>query len=276
MTAPIRWFAALLVLLLLAAACDGEDPADDGEPTDDAGAEEFDLVEDGTLTVGSDLAFAPFEFIEDGEERGFDIDLMDAIAAELGLETSYVDADFDGILASLAAGQFDVVISAVTITEERAETVDFSDPYFLAVQALVVQADSDIGSQDDVGEEHEVGAQAGTTGLEYAQETFGEDLVVEYPEYPAAFTALEAGELDAVVADLPAADDAVQGSEGLEIAEEIDTDEEYGIAVDPDKPDLLQAVNEALAGLIADGTYAELFEEWFPEAELPEQFAPEE
>lgn len=267
-----RLLAVLAALALALAACGEDDPTVTG-PDDGSGPEELPLIEEGVLTVGSDLAFAPFEFIEEGEERGFDIDLMDAIAEELGVEATYVDADFDGILGQLATGEFDVVISALTITEDRAETVDFSDPYFEAVQALVVAEGSDIEGEDDLAGVA-VGAQAGTTGLDYANENFTDSEIVEYPEYPAAFTALEAGELDAVIADLPAADDAARGSEELVITTEIDTDEQYGIAVDPDKPELLDAVNEALATLIEDGTYAEIFEEWFPEAEMPERFAP--
>lgn len=276
----LRWLIAVLAVLALGLAGCADDPVlspdDDGadDEADEVDAAELDLIEEGTLTVGSDLAFAPFEFIEDGEERGFDIDLMDAIADELGVDATYVDADFDGILAQLATGQFDVVISALTITEERAETVDFSDPYFEAVQALVVREDSDIEGEDDLVDV-EVGAQAGTTGLEYANENFDEADVIDYPDYPGAFTALEAGELEAVIADLPAADDAVGESDSLRIATEIDTDEQYGIAVDPDKPELLDAINEALETLIDDGTYAEIFSEWFPEAEVPEQFSPD-
>lgn len=270
-----RWLIAACATLALAlAGCAQEDdPALEGPDTTEADEAELDLNEEGVLTVGSDLAFAPFEFIEEGEERGFDIDLMDAVADELGLETNYVDADFDGILAQLATGEFDVVISALTITDERAETVDFSQPYFEAVQALVVTEDSDIAGEDDLAGV-EVGAQAGTTGLDYANENFTEAEIVEYGDYPAAFTALEAGDLGAVIADLPAADDAVRGSDTITIAAEIDTDEQYGIAVNPDKPELLTAVDEALQAVIDDGTYAEIFNEWFPEAEVPEQFQP--
>jgi polar amino acid transport system substrate-binding protein len=268
-----RLLAVLAAVALVLTACGEGDPTVPAPEGTEGG--DLPLNEEGVLTVGSDLAFAPFEFIEEGEERGFDIDVMDAIAAELGLDTTYVDADFQGILAQLATGEFDVVVSAVTITEDRAETVDFSEPYFEAVQALVVAEGSDIESEADLAGAS-VGAQAGTTGLKYANENFTESEIFEYPEYPAAFTALEAGELDAVIADLPAADEAASGSEQLVIATEIDTDEQYGIAVDPEKPELLDAVNQALDTVIADGTYAEIFEKWFPEAEVPEQFRPEE
>jgi len=223
--------------------------------------------------VGSDLAFAPFEFIEDDEAAGFDIDLMDAIAEELGVDTEYVDADFDGILTQLAAGEFDVVISALTITEERQETVDFSDPYFEATQALVTLEGSDITAEEDI-DGVTVGAQAGTTGLDYAEEAYGEDNeIVEFPGYPEAFADLEGEGVDVVVADLPAANEEVGDSETLVVADEVDTGEEYGIAVDPTKPELLDAVNAALDEVIAEGTYAEIYQEWFPELDVPEAFA---
>lgn len=269
MTTTTRVTVALLVLVALALTACGENGGDPGEPAD--GGEDLGLEEPGTLRVGSDLAFAPFEFIEEGEERGFDVDLMNEIGARLGVEVSYVDANFDTIFQQLAAGDFDAIISAITITEERAEIVAFSDPYFEATQALVVPADSDVASTGDLAG-LEVGAQAATTGLQYARENFTDSTITEFPDYPAAFTALETGGIDAVLADLPAADEAVRDSDGLQIVEEIDTDEQYGIGVAQENEALLDAINDALADLIADGTYERIFTEWFPEGEVPEQF----
>jgi polar amino acid transport system substrate-binding protein len=276
-------FAALC---LLVAACNGDDavedpvddendtvePDDDDPDVDDEDADDLGLIEEGTLLVGSDLAFAPFEFIEDGEEQGFDIDLMDEIGERLGVEVEYVDANFDTIFQQLAAGDFDAIISAITITGERAETINFTEPYFEATQALVVPTDSDIAGVDDLADQ-DVGAQAGTTGLDYANENFTDSTVTEFPDYPAAFTALETGQVDAVLADLAFADEGVQESEDLEIVEEVDTDEQYGIGVQEGNDALLHAIDDALEEIIDDGTYEEIFSEWFPEGEIPEQFA---
>lgn len=260
-----RMLAVFSVMVLGVAACGGG--GDNDTPADD----DLGLQEPGVLVVGSDLAFAPFEFIEDNEERGFDIDLMDAVASRLGVDVDYVDANFDTIFQQLAAGDFDAIISAITITEERAETVAFSDPYFEATQALVVPSGSEIASVDDLAGK-EVGAQAGTTGLAYANENFTDSTITEFPDYPAAFTSLETGGLDAVLADLAFADEGVRDNDALEIVEEIDTDEQYGIGVQQENEALLDAINEALAEIIADGTYEDIFTDWFPEAEIPERF----
>lgn len=277
MTTRLRAMFALVTLLALALAACGDNGVDPASPDGDDGdvdAEETDdlgLEQEGILQVGSDLAFAPFEFVEDGEEQGFDIDLMNEIGTRLGVEVEYVDANFDTIFQQLAAGDFDAIISAITITEEREEIVAFSEPYFEATQALVVPADSDIASTDDLADQ-EVGAQAATTGLDYAQENFTESTITEFPDYPAAFTALETGGIDAVLADLPAADEAVGRSDALQIVEEIDTDEQYGIGVQQENEALLEAIDDALAEIIDDGTYEQIFADWFPEAEVPERF----
>lgn len=266
-----RLVAVLGLLAVLAAACGDGEPADDQEPADDAEEEGLGLENEGQLRVGSDLAFAPFEFIEDNEETGFDIELMDELAGRLDLETDYVDASFDTLLTQLSGGEFDAAIAAITITEERQEAVDFTDPYFEATQALVVPEGSEIADEADVGGQ-DVGAQAGTTGLDYAKENFTEATITEFDQYPGAFTALEADQIDAVIADLPAADEAVRDRDALTIATEIDTGEQYGIAVQPGNDALREALNGALEEVIDDGTYEELFEEWFPEGDVPERF----
>jgi ABC-type amino acid transport substrate-binding protein len=116
----------------------------------DAASGDLGLAGEGTIVVGSDIAFAPFESIEDGEPVGFDIDLMDEIASRLGLETEYQNTPFDTIFTQLAGGAFDAIISAITITDEREETIDFSDPYFAANQALAVTEDSEITGVADL------------------------------------------------------------------------------------------------------------------------------
>lgn len=277
MTTRLRAMIALMSLLALALAACGDNGADPASPDDDdadTGGEEtgdLGLEQDGVLRVGSDMAFAPFEFIEDGEEQGFDIDLMDAVGERLGVEVSYVDANFDTIFQQLAAGDFDAIISAITITEERQEVVAFSDPYFEATQALVVPSDSDVAGTEDL-QGQEVGAQAATTGLDYATENFTRSTITDFPDYPAAFSALETGGIDAVLADLPAAVEAVQDGDSLQIVEEIDTDEQYGIGVQQENTALLEAINDALAEMAEDGTYEDIFTTWFPEGEVPEQF----
>jgi polar amino acid transport system substrate-binding protein len=268
--------AAMLALVLAACGEDVAEPDDVDEPADEEPADEEEPVEDlgleqeGVIRVGSDIDFPPFEFIEDGEIKGFDVDLMEEIANRLGLEVEWIDAAFDTILTQLDGGEFDAVISAVTITEERAQTVDFSEPYFEATQALLVGPDSDITGVDDLADA-QVGAQGGTTGEDYANENFTESEIVSFPTYPAAFAALETDQIDAVLVDLPVAAEQEARSD-LVIAEVIDTGELYGIPVQQGSDALLQAINEQLAEIIDDGTYEEIYSRWF-EGDVPQRFA---
>jgi polar amino acid transport system substrate-binding protein len=267
----IRLLIALLALLaLVATACNGDDDVTEEPAADDEVGEDLGLQQEGRISVGSDIAFEPFEFIQDDEPAGFDIDLFDEIADRLSLEVEYVNTSFDTIFTQLAGGEYDAIISAITITEERQQTISFSDPYFAANQALAVTADSDITGVADL-DGRQVGVQAGTTGLDYAQENFTEAEIVEFPTSEAAFTALEAGQLDAVFIDLPVVAARAETSPNVEQAEEVDTGELYGIGIQQDNDALREAINQQLAAIIDDGTYEQIYSEWF-EGEVPEQF----
>jgi polar amino acid transport system substrate-binding protein len=275
-TMRLRLLIALAALLALALAACGEDVAEPDVDVDDDGdeaeapADDLGLETEGVIRIGSDIDFPPFEFIEDGEIKGFDVDLMEEIASRLDVEVEWIDAAFDTILTQLDGGEFDAVISAVTITEERAQTVDFSDAYFEATQALMVGPDSDIGGVADLAGA-QVGAQAGTTGEDYATETFTDAEIVSFPTYPASFAALESDQIDAVLVDLPVAAEQEARSD-LVITEVIDTDELYGIPVQQGNDGLLQAINNTLAEIIDDGTYEEIYSRWF-EGDVPSRFA---
>jgi ABC-type amino acid transport substrate-binding protein len=265
-----RWLLATLAAgALLVAGCAPVAENDVPPPDDDVDVGALELEQDGLVRVGSDIDFPPFEFYENGEPQGFDVDLMHEVADRLGLEVEWVDADFGTIFTQLAGGEFDAVISAVTITEEREEIISFTDPYFAADQALVVVTGSDIQGVDDL-DGMRVGAQEGTTGLDYAEENFTEAEVVAFPTYPAAFAQLEAGQIDAVLADLPVAAEFAEG-EALDMVEEVQTDELYGIGVQQEATNLLQAFNSTLADIIDDGTYEDIYSRWF-EGDPPEQF----
>lgn len=274
----MRWLLALAaVMALLLTACGDpaeEEPEGDDTETEIEAGDDLGLIEEGRILVGSDINFAPFEFIEDGEEKGFDIDLMNEIAERLGLEVEYVNTGFDNIFTQLAGGEFDAIVSAITITDERKEIIAFSEPYFEANQALVTTKDSGISGVADLAGK-DVGTQAGTTGLDYARENFTEASIVEFPDAPAGFTALAAGQLDAMFIDVPVAVEQVEGNDDFVLVEEVSTNELYGIGVQQDNEALLEAIDGALAEIIADGTYAEIFETWFPGAQVPERFVTE-
>lgn len=254
---------AFLAAALMAIGCGGDDEEDAPAGGGDGGAAAVQTVEDGVLTVGSDIPFPPFEFREGGELTGFDVELVEEMAQRLELRVRWVDTAFDTIFTQLAAGRYDVVASATTITEERRRTVDFTEPYYAAQQTLVVNAEQspDLRSTDDLSAGDTVAVQRGTTGETWAQENLPEGVNVRsFPEAPDTYTALEAANVTAVIFDEPSAVTEAEQREALEVAQTIDTGERYGFAVDPQNDALLSALNDTLAEIKEDGTYQRLYD----------------
>ncbi len=255
--------ALSLALSLSLAACGGGG----GGGQQEGGQQEEEGQQEGgeTLTIASDIAYRPFEFVEGGEPVGFDLDLMREIGNRVDFEPRFQNTTFDGIIPGLTSGTFEMAISAMTITEEREQQVDFSDPYFDADQSLLVQADSEIRSTDDLADAT-VGVQLGTTGAMEANNLAGENKVGDVRTFDTvedAFTALENGQVDAVLNDFPVSQDRVLQSDGaVEIVQTIPTGEQYGIAFPTDSP-RVEEVNRALAEIKQDGTYARIYEKWF-------------
>jgi ABC-type amino acid transport substrate-binding protein len=270
-----RLLALLAALALIATAgfavgCGDDD--DDGNGDTTAAAQDFNLIQEGQLLVGTDTPFPPFEIGQPPDITGFDIEVVNAVAEKLDLDASYQDTSFDTIFRDTAQGKFDLAVAASTITPDREKTVDFSDPYYQANQSLVVVKGSDIASTDDLGGKT-VGAQDGTTGEDYANEETDAAQVRGFPEGPDAFNALRNGQVDAVIIDQPVVVDALETPAGgdIEIAQEIVTSELYGLVFAPDNDALREAVNEALQELKDDGTLADLYEQYFPGTEPPEE-----
>lgn len=214
------------------------------------------------LTVGSDIPYPPFEQGKAPNYEGFDIELMEAIGEKIGRKPEFKDTSFETIFRDVAQGKFDAVISAATITEEREKAVDFSNPYYLSEQAVLVEEGSEIKSFEDL-EGKTVAAQQGTTGLELAKEKANAGEVRPYPEGPDAVNALKAGTVEAVVIDAPVAQNAVEKSGGVEIAEKVPTEEEYGIAVAQGETEILDEINKGLEEVMDDGIYKTIYEKWF-------------
>jgi polar amino acid transport system substrate-binding protein len=218
------------------------------------------------ITVATDATWPPMEFInEDKELVGFDIDLMNRIAEEAGFEVEFQNTAWDGIFAGLGAGEYDAVISSVTITEERQETMDFSEPYVNAGQVLIVRKEtSGVTTLDDL-EGEAVGAQIGTTGAIAIQEHGGPTLQT-YDEIGLAIADLANGRIEGVVADTPiAANFALQNDEYadvLEIVGEPFTDEQYGVAVKEGNDEVLAMINEGLQAVKESGYIEELENKW--------------
>jgi polar amino acid transport system substrate-binding protein len=268
------WTLLVLIVGLTAAlgvaACGDDDSDTTTTDTEASGGDaDLGLIEDGTLIVGSDIPFPPFEQGDPPDYEGFDIDLINEVADRLGLETQIEDAPFDLLLQG-GGGQFDLAIAATTITGPRENRVDFSDPYFLASQGLLVRADSDVTSFDDLSGKI-VGAQDGTTGETYANENTDASEVRQFPEIDDAYTALDSEQVDAVLNDLPSVQDAADQSNGrLQVVDDVETDEEYGVILPQGTDALREAVNGALSEIKDDGTLNELYQKWF-EIDVPEE-----
>ena len=262
------WLVVLMVVLasaLFAAGC-GDDEEESGGT---ASGEDLGLISEGTLTVGTDTPFEPFEIGQPPDITGYDIEVMNAIAEELGLEAEYQDTGFDTIFRDTAQGLFDTAAAASTITAGREKIVDFTDPYYEAQQALVIPEGSDIQTVDDLGGAI-VGAQDATTGETYANEETDAGEVRGFPEGPDAIVALRTGQVEAVIIDQPVAVLEIEKEGGIEIVEEIPTNELYGFPVAPDNDALREAMNEALATIKEEGTIDDLYAEYFNGAQAPE------
>ena len=259
---------ALFAGSAFAAGCGGDDD-DNGDTT--AAAADLGLIQEGQLLVGTDTPFPPFEIGKPPDITGYDILVVNAIAEKLGLSVTYQDTSFDTIFRDTAQGKFDMAVAASTITAERQQTVDFSDPYYQANQSLIVASDNtDIATTDDLSGKT-VGAQDGTTGEDYANDETNAAQVRGYPEGPDAITALRNGQVDAVIIDQPVAKDATESTAGgdIKIAQEIVTSELYGLPFAKDNDSLREAVNDALVELKEDGTIADLYQQYFPGTEPP-------
>jgi polar amino acid transport system substrate-binding protein len=217
------------------------------------------------LTVGSDIPYPPFEMGKAPNYEGFDVELMGAIAEKIGRKAEFQDTSFDTIFRDLAQGRFEAVASATTITDEREETVDFTNPYYFSEQAILVkEGEGDIDSVEKLSGAT-VGVQQGTTGEEFVEEKGNAGEIRPYPQGPDAVNALKSGVLDAVVLDIPVAENAVE-SGGVEVSAAIPTEEEYGFVVPQGEEELLDEMNEALDELKDDGTFTTIYEKWFKRA----------
>lgn len=263
-----NFFATLGAAGALAlAGCNGsEQPAEntDDQTTDEAS---YTLVKEGVLTNVAELGFAPFEYIdEDGNTVGFDVDLSNALAEKLGLTCEWLpNQAFDTLVPTIQqGGKADISIAGMTISDERLEQVDFSDPYLNSNQGIVAAAGSDLNSESLNAEGMQVACQTGTTGDEWISENLPNATKVPLADVTAALMGISTGLYNAMVIDLPVAQNMIAESfSDLEVVEEIPTGEQYGIAVSKDNPELTQAVNKALEDMKSDGTMKEIETKWF-------------
>ena len=248
--------AATIVLAAGLAGCGGSDG--------DEGAEGGGGLQD-SYTVASDTSFVPFEFEEDGEYVGFDIDIINEIADRVGFDIELETTNFDGIIPGLQTGTFDISIAGITITDERAEVVDFTSPYYKSGLRIGVPVDNTtIHSVDDLAG-LTIATRLGSTSADYIDNNLEGATPNTYEQLDQAYLSVEGGGSDAVLYDAPNVEYYIQtaGQDTLMTVGELLEAQDYGIAVSRGNEELVSAMNTALAEMIEDGTYAEIATEWF-------------
>lgn len=220
-------------------------------------------AQDNILRVGTDATFPPMEFVENGKRTGFDIELMEAIAKNMGKQIEWIDIDFKGLIPGLISKRFDMAVSAIYITDERKKVVDFTDPYYAGgLVAMVKDNNAAIKKLTDL-DGKKVSVQVGTKSVSYLAEKFPKVQRVEVEKNQEMFSLVDIGRADAAVTGKPAAYQYVRTRGGLRVLDEQLTTEEYGMALRKDTPELTKAVNASIAKLKADGTYAAIVKKWF-------------
>jgi polar amino acid transport system substrate-binding protein len=252
----LRLCSAALVAVLVVACGKQESAAPAATGSADASARVY--------SVGTDAAYAPFESQnEKGEIVGFDVDVVRAVAAKAGIEVKFVNTPWEGIFNALKQGDRDLLASSITITDERKLSMDFSEPYFDAHQLIAVKADSKVARFDDL-KSLKIGVQTGTTGDETVSKLQGKNSadIKRFESTPLALKELEAGGIDAVVADNGVVVNYVKNNAGSKFKTVDDSSfvpEHYGIAVRKGDADLLGKLNRGLAAIRADGTYDRIY-----------------
>lgn len=254
--------AAFSVLAL--AACGKKEPAP--APASAPAAAPAPVVK--TYTVGTDAAYAPFEKMSPANEvEGLTVDLLKAVAAQGGFQVKFVNTPWEGIFKTLDSGERDIVASSVTITEERKQTMDFSRPYFDAVQLIAVKEDSKVGRFEDL-KTLKVGVQTGTTGDEVVQKLLGKTSpnIKRFESTPLALQELAAGGVAAVVADNGVVQNYIANNPTAKFKSVSDASfvpEQYGFAVKKGNTEMLEKINKGLDAIKADGTHAALMTMYF-------------
>lgn len=216
------------------------------------------------LRVATDATFPPMEYIENGKRTGFDTEMVEAIGKQLGRPVEWIDIDFKGLIPALVSRRADMAVSAIYITDERRKVVDFTVPYYAGGLVVMTKADnSTVKSPADLAG-RKVSVQVGTKSVSFLKEKYPQAQLLEVEKNQEMFNLVEVGRTDAAVTGKPAAYQYVRTRPGLKVLPEQLTTEEYGMAIRKDTPELTKAVNDALARMKADGSYAAIVQKWFP------------
>lgn len=216
------------------------------------------------LVMGTNAAFPPYEFIDDnGAIIGIDAEIAKAVAEKMGYELEIKDMEFDSLITAVKSGSIDFALAGMTVTDERKESVNFSDTYATGVQVIIVPNDSAIKTADDLAGK-KIGVQAGTTGDIYCTDDFGQENVKQYANGALAVAALKNGQVDCVVIDNEPAKNFVKTNEGLKILDTEYVKEDYAAAISKDNEDLLKEFNDALKALKDEGKIDEIINKYIP------------
>ena len=267
----MKKIVALALSVVLSAsmlcACGGNKKAETSTTAPAESQEAALTVNDGVLTMATNAYFPPYEYYEGDQIVGIDAEIAQAVAEKLGLELKIEDMEFDSIITAVQSNKADLGLAGMTVTDERLENVNFSDSYATGVQVIIVTADSDITSPDDLANGKMIGVQQGTTGHIYCADTpenggYGEENVTAFPNGASAVEALKTGKVDCVVIDNEPAKAFVAENEGLKILDTEFVVEDYAIAIAKDNEELLAKVNASLAKLKEDGTLQSIIDKY--------------
>ena len=214
---------------------------------------------DKTLSMATNAEFPPYEYVDGDKVVGIDVDIAQAIADKLGMKLKVDNINFDSIIPAVTSGKDQIGIAGMTVTDERKQSVDFTDSYATGIQSVIVKEGSSIKSIDDL-KGKKIGVQLATTGDIYAKDDFGEENVEEYNK--GAVMALTSGKIDAVIIDNQPAKSFVETTDGLQILDTDYVQEDYAAAIQKGNTDLLNAVNGALKELKEDGTIQKILDKY--------------
>lgn len=217
----------------------------------------------GKLTMATEAGFPPYEYYEGEQIIGIDAEIAAAIANKLGMELQIDDMDFDSTITAVQTGKADMAMAGMTVTEDRKQSVNFSNSYATGVQVVLVTEGSSVATLDDLAGK-QIGVQQNTTGDIYATDDYGDESIQRFARYADAVSALTTGKLDAIIMDNEPAKSFVAANEGLKILDTEYAVEDYAIAIAKENTDLLDKVNNALKELTDDGTIAGIIEKYIP------------
>jgi polar amino acid transport system substrate-binding protein len=271
----MKKFRFIAVLLLLALAITGCTSTAPDEPEEDvAPANKLEQIKQtGYIVMYTNAEFPPYEYLEGNEIVGVDIEIGRAIAAEIGVELEIVNADFGGLVASIASGKGDMGISGITVTEDRKRDVDFSTPYVDSVQYLIIPEGSEISFVEDLAAKI-IGVQTGTTGSMLVEDEINIGVLKEagaelkqYTSAPIAMQDLLNGRLDAVVIDELVAISLANENPGYSAKPFIYSTgtpmtEQFAVAVDRGNPELLAVIDKVVSGMVEDGLIEQYIQEY--------------